>query len=523
MTLSREHQARLVFAAQQGDARARDELIGAHLPLLYNIVGRALGGHADVDDVVQETLLRAVRDLRALRDPRSFRSWLVAIAIRQIGTHRYRQRSHAEQTLAFAETEELPVAGVSFEDMAIARMQVSAQRHEIARAGRWIDPQDRTLLALWWQENAGWLNRGEVAAALGLTVAHTGVRLQRMREQLDLARAIEAALHAQPICAVLAGVVSRWDGSHTPLWRKRIGRHVRGCPVCSAAAAGRLALERLLLGLTPLAVPAGLAATLAAKGLLSGAVAGTSAAAGPTGVAGGVHATLIGKVAQVLASHPLATLAGGAALAVGTTATYVNWPGPVQPPAAVIAVPATADPAPVPSPFPVATTPRPPRNVASVSPRPSASADAAGVPLGARSLESVAQPGWFLSYAGDFATLEAVTAASDTETRRRSTVTVVAGLADPACVTLRAADGRYLRHSQLRLRLSPADGSTLFREDATFCVRPGKTSGSVVLQAYNYPALVLVHRDGAIYIDVPDGSATFDRQSSFVTRSTWAR
>ncbi|WP_425556378.1 RNA polymerase sigma factor, partial [Kitasatospora nipponensis] len=45
--------AELVVAAQAGDDRAREELIAAYLPLLYNIVGRALGGHADVDDVVQ--------------------------------------------------------------------------------------------------------------------------------------------------------------------------------------------------------------------------------------------------------------------------------------------------------------------------------------------------------------------------------------------------------------------------------------------------------------------------------------
>src|SRR5205814_6173594 len=88
----------LVVAARAGNNRARDELIAAYLPLLYNIVGRALSGHADVDDVVQETLLRVVRDLPALRSPESFRSWLVAIALRQISSHRVRQRAVAGRT-----------------------------------------------------------------------------------------------------------------------------------------------------------------------------------------------------------------------------------------------------------------------------------------------------------------------------------------------------------------------------------------------------------------------------------------
>lgn len=79
-----EPSAEMVIAAQQGDRTALDSLISAYLPLLYNIAGRAMNGHADVDDVVQETLLRAIRGLRDLRDPHAFRSWLVAIAIRQI-------------------------------------------------------------------------------------------------------------------------------------------------------------------------------------------------------------------------------------------------------------------------------------------------------------------------------------------------------------------------------------------------------------------------------------------------------
>ncbi|MFI0742148.1 RNA polymerase sigma factor [Streptomyces sp. NPDC021100] len=52
--------AALVEAARTGDTAAQDELVAACLPLVYNIVGRALNGHADVDDVVQETMLRVI-------------------------------------------------------------------------------------------------------------------------------------------------------------------------------------------------------------------------------------------------------------------------------------------------------------------------------------------------------------------------------------------------------------------------------------------------------------------------------
>ncbi|CAM5228953.1 hypothetical protein SCALM49S_02770 [Streptomyces californicus] len=44
----------LVLAARNGDRAAGERLAAQYLPLVYNVVGRALNGHPDVDDVVQE-------------------------------------------------------------------------------------------------------------------------------------------------------------------------------------------------------------------------------------------------------------------------------------------------------------------------------------------------------------------------------------------------------------------------------------------------------------------------------------
>ena len=52
----------IVVAAQAGDEEALDQLIEAYLPLLYNIAGRALSRHADVDAVVQDTPHRRLVD-----------------------------------------------------------------------------------------------------------------------------------------------------------------------------------------------------------------------------------------------------------------------------------------------------------------------------------------------------------------------------------------------------------------------------------------------------------------------------
>ncbi|MDK1473141.1 sigma-70 family RNA polymerase sigma factor [Streptomyces sp. 549] len=511
----------LVIAAQAGDDRAREELIAAYLPLVYNIVGRALSGHADADDVVQETLLRVVRDLPALRAPESFRSWLVSITLRQINTHWHRQRTFAGRTTVLDEARQIPDIGAEPEDVTIMRLHASDERRQVVEAGRWLDPDHRALLSLWWQECAGSLSRADIAAATGLGVAHAGVRLQRMREQLELSRTIVSALEADPRCPQLNETVAGWDGLPASVWRKRIARHTRGCPVCTATTAERVPAELLFRSLATLAVPAGLVAALAAKGLLSGTaasaaglatahVAGTATATAAATTGGGLHSALIGKLHAVTA-HQLVGLATGAVLIAGT-ATYVTWPEPAQREPGVIAAPAVGTPTPVPS---RTTTPAEPSPV-------SPSASAGTVPHGAQSLESVDQPALYLTYAGDFATLGRVPTSSSTQTRQRATFTVIGGLADTRCVTFRAADGRYLRHHYLRLRLSSNDGSDLFREDATFCPRPGAVAGSVTLHAHNYPGSVIRHRDGGIWLDGSDGTRAFAGQASFILRRSWA-
>ncbi|MFF5447940.1 sigma-70 family RNA polymerase sigma factor [Streptomyces sp. NPDC012888] len=516
MALMDADHAGLVVAAQAGDDRAREELIAAYLPLIYNIVRRALSAHADADDVVQETLLRVVRDLPALRAPDSFRSWLVAITLRQIHAHWQRQRVFAGRTAVIDEALHIPDAGPEPEDAAILRLHVSDERRQIAEAGRWLDPDHRVLLSLWWQERAGLLSREDIAAATGLTVAHAGVRLQRMREQLDLSRTIVAALEAHPRCPQLGETLAGWDGLRTSVWRKRIARHTRDCPVCTATTMNRVPAELLLLSLASLAVPAGLIAALTAKGLLSASAASAAGlatapvAAGTATGGGGLHGALTGKLHAVTA-HPLASLAAGAVLITGA-ATYATWPEPAHRAPGVSAAPTVGSPTPIPSSTPMSTR----------SPSASPSAVAGTVPLGARSLESVDEPALYLTYSGDFATLGRVSASSSARTRQRVTFTVVRGLADARCVTFRAADGRYLRHHYLRLRLSTDDGSELFREDATFCPRPGAVAGSVTLHSHNYPGSVIRHRDGGIWLDGSDGTPAFAGQASFVVRKAWS-
>ncbi|MEU2390520.1 sigma-70 family RNA polymerase sigma factor [Streptomyces sp. NPDC007369] len=246
--MTTQHTAELVAAARAGDPRAQDELVGTYLPLVYNVVGRALNGSVDVDDVVQDTMLRALDGLGTLRADDSFRSWLVAIAMNRVRAY-WQARRTAPGESGLEAAWELADPGADFVDLTVVRLQLEGQRRETARATRWLEPDDRALLSLWWLECAGELSRAEVATALELSPQHTAVRVQRMKAQLESARVVERALEAQPPCEMLQAVTAGWDGHPSTLWRKRIARHARECMRCAGLWGGLLPAEGLLAGL----------------------------------------------------------------------------------------------------------------------------------------------------------------------------------------------------------------------------------------------------------------------------------
>jgi RNA polymerase sigma factor (sigma-70 family) len=246
----------VVLAARAGDREAMDELVAEYLPLVYNIVGRALSGHADVDDVVQETMLRVVHGIEGLRDPNRFRSWLVSIAIRQIND-RWRARRDGPALLsALGPTAQLEDPAADFVDLTILRLGLADERREVAEASEWLEPADRRLLSIWWLEASGHLTRAELAEALNLSAPHAAVRVQRMKAQLDVSRGIVRALSLSPRCPKLASMIGAWDGRPAALWRKRISRHLRHCSICETTAMRLAPATSLLAGLPLVPLPA---------------------------------------------------------------------------------------------------------------------------------------------------------------------------------------------------------------------------------------------------------------------------
>jgi RNA polymerase sigma factor (sigma-70 family) len=393
----------LVTAARAGDPHALEDLVAACLPLVYNIVGRALHGQPDVDDVAQETLLRVVRHLPELRDVNAFRSWLVAITVHQIRDFQAQHSAARYRRIDLDAADDLPDPGSDFAGMTVLRLGLVDQRREVAEATRWLDRDDQELLALWWLEETGELARSDLAGALNLSGRHAAVRVQRMKEQLQVARTVVRALQARPVCVELREIAHTWDGIPGPLWRKRFARHQRDCRRCQRTGVAMVPVDRLLAGTSMLPVPSGLSAAVQHSVLGAAPAAGAALSTGTmsasaVGVAAG-HGALLSLPAMIgAAAAAVAVLVGGYLAVTHQTPTKpvagtANSPSP-----AIVSVSAP----PVASPSPAALSPSaiPVVPPAAPSPTPASGKKGVGVWSFAGASTALAQSGatWYYTW-----------------------------------------------------------------------------------------------------------------------------
>ncbi|KUM35814.1 RNA polymerase sigma factor [Arthrobacter sp. EpRS71] len=86
--------ALLAGRAADGDTAAFEALARRHGPLMRATARRLTGSLADADDVVQETLVQAWKQLENLRDPAAVKGWLLRIVGSRSIDHLRKRRHH---------------------------------------------------------------------------------------------------------------------------------------------------------------------------------------------------------------------------------------------------------------------------------------------------------------------------------------------------------------------------------------------------------------------------------------------
>ena len=136
------------------------------------------------------------------------------------------------------------------------------------------------------------------------------------------------------------------------------------------------------------------------------------------------------------------------------------------------------------------------------------------------SFESLNFPGHLMRHRNFLGELTPVSSALD---RMDATFIVRAGLTNtPDAVSFESVNfpGHFLRHNFSRIKLHRNDGSELFRQDATFMLRPNGSRGvfsQVRYESLNYPGHFIRHSNFELWLAQEDGSDLFKQDS------TWRR
>ena len=158
----------LVAMAQEGDHDAFSELAARSIGRLYAVARLILRDADRAEDAVQDALVQAWRDIRAVRDPEKFDGWLhrllVRACYRQAG--RSRRRAVVELRSVREERGSEPTAG----ELSVA------DRDQIERGLRRLAPDQRAALVL--HHYLG-LALWEVAEILDIPVGTAKSRLNR--------------------------------------------------------------------------------------------------------------------------------------------------------------------------------------------------------------------------------------------------------------------------------------------------------------------------------------------------------
>jgi hypothetical protein len=98
------------------------------------------------------------------------------------------------------------------------------------------------------------------------------------------------------------------------------------------------------------------------------------------------------------------------------------------------------------------------------------------------------------------------------------------GLSNASCVSFESRNfpGDFLRHSNFQLFRQPMDGSTVFRQDATFCPVAGRSGTGTSFQSVNFPDRFIRHFNNQLFIASNGGSNAFDATASWAADVSWS-
>jgi RNA polymerase sigma-70 factor, ECF subfamily len=168
----------LIARWRGGDERAATELVERHAAALARFAVSS-GERTEVDELVQDTFVRAFNSLDGFRGDSSFRTWLFTIERRLLLDRRRSEKRRRDKT-------EIQEDDAATEYDALDSMVADETQERLQRAVRQLSPTQREVFALRVAEG---LSYKEIAEAVGTTEGAARVHyhnaMRAVKEFLD--------------------------------------------------------------------------------------------------------------------------------------------------------------------------------------------------------------------------------------------------------------------------------------------------------------------------------------------------
>jgi RNA polymerase sigma-70 factor (ECF subfamily) len=172
--------ASLVAAAREGDSRAQEELFRRHARMAVGLATRLAPNDPDVDDIVQDCFVSALRRLDRLQNPQAFAGWLGSIVVHAVANHLRRRRLLWRLGLATPESTDLETI-----TSASAPPDVALELQRVYRLLQHLPVEQRVALVLRRVEG---MEVPEIAAHMGLSLSTVKRRLKAAEGALERSR-----------------------------------------------------------------------------------------------------------------------------------------------------------------------------------------------------------------------------------------------------------------------------------------------------------------------------------------------
>ena len=184
--------AALVTRAREGDQDAFRVLVERHSQALFRLAFRMTGNEHDAEDMVQETFLRAHRQLGRFESRSSLSTWLHRIAANcSLDLLRKRQRRAEADRAVDLESGEAGAAVLSHEPAPDQQLYHAEVQQRVERAMEQLTPMERTAFVLRHFEGR---SIEEIGTVLGAGASATKQSIFRAVQKIR--RALEPVVNA---------------------------------------------------------------------------------------------------------------------------------------------------------------------------------------------------------------------------------------------------------------------------------------------------------------------------------------